>query len=257
MSETIVNWLLGLISNPLLVVGLVLILIAAFLKDEKLTGAPNFKPATLFKKTFNPLPTLAFRSLIGLGIASVFMGILQLSGFLGEVAPLAVSNSKERVIESFPIKVFDYDGVGDSKVKQGWAKLAIAFPDQKPVYHFDYDLPSDGTFGYAGLDFRFDQTQDLSGYRSIKVVLNYFDDTAQSELFIKDISFQGDYVLLGKSTLPGGTLSVVGTEYAYMIPLSNFVKPNFKAIYEIGFSVDTDITKGKHKITVEKISFLR
>ena len=257
MSETITKWLLGLINNSLLVVGLLLILVAVFLKDEKLMYAPGFKPATLFKKSFNPLPTLAFRALIGLGIVTAFAGILQLSGLLGGVNPLAISDSKGRSIESFPLKVFDYDGVGDSSVKQGWAKLSIAFPNQRPIYQFDYDLPTDGTFGYAGLDFRFDQTQDLSDYKSIKIGLSYFDDLTQSELFIKDISFQGDYVLLGKSTPAGGSLSVAGTEYTYTIPLSSFVKPNFKSIYEVGLSVDTDITKGKHKIAVNEISFIR
>lgn len=257
MSETITNWLLGLVNNSLLVVGLLLILVAVFLKDEKLMYTSNFKPATLFKKTFNPLPTLAFRMLIGMGIVTVFAGILQLSGLFGGANPLAISDSKGRRIESFPLKVFDYDGVGDSNVKQGWAKLSISFPDQRPVFQFDYDLPTDGTFGYAGLDFRFDQTQDLSDYKSIKIVLSYFDDLTQSELFIKDVSFQGDYVLLGKSTPVGGSLSVAGTLYTYTIPLSNFIKPNFKSIYEVGLSVDTDITKGAHKIAVNEISFLK
>ena len=157
----------------------------------------------------------------------------------------------------FPIKIFDYDGVGDSQVQQGWAKLAVAYSDQKASYLFDYDLPSDGTFGYAGLDFRFEQTQDLSEYKNIRIVLDYFDDASQCELFIKDISFQSDYFLLGKTTPPGGTLKISGTEYTYEIPLSVFTNLDFKAIYEVGFSVDTDITQGKHSITLKQITFVR
>ena len=172
------------------------------------------------------------------------------------VSPQAITEA-ETAIEFFPIKIFDYDGVGDSQVKQGWAKLAIVYSDQKANYIFDYDLPSDGTFGYAGLDFRFEQTQDLSVYKAVRVVLDYFDDASQCEFFIKDISFQGDYFLLGKTTPPGGSLRISGTEYTYEIPLSVFTELNFKAVYEVGMSVDTDITQGKHSITVKQIIFVR
>lgn len=171
--------------------------------------------------------------------------------------PSQAVTESERTIESFPIKIFDYDGVGDSQVKQGWAKLAIAFSDQKTSYLFDYNLPSDGTYGYAGLVFRFDQSQDLSSYQTIRVVLDYLDDTSLCELYINDISSQGDFYQLGKTNLPGGILKIDGTEYSYDIALSNFVKPNFKAIYEVGLSVDTDITKGGHRIVLKKITFVR
>ncbi len=166
-------------------------------------------------------------------------------------------DASERSIESFPLTLYDYDGVGDSAVKQGWAKLSIAYSDQRARYIFDYDLPSDGTFGYSGVDFRLGQTQDLTQYKFIRLVLEYFDDVTQCELFIKDISTRGDYVLLGQSAPAGGSLKTSGTVRTYEVPLSAFSDTDFTAIHEVGLSVDTDITQGKHTIVVRQITFLR
>ncbi len=173
----------------------------------------------------------------------------------GGAAPAA--DARELDIESLPVHVFDYDGLGDAGVQQGWGKFTAAFLNGKASYLFDYDLPTDGKAGYAGLDFRFEQTQDLSQYRSMKVVLEYSDDQAQCELFLKDVSWKADYFLLGKTTPPGGSLTIRGLEYSYEIPLSLFQKPDFKAIYEVGLSVDTDITTGTHRITLKQITFVR
>jgi hypothetical protein len=227
------------------------------------------KPKTSSEKAFSP----DWKSVgVGLVAGMILLAIIVAAGgrlekvnLLGaEVAfPTAVGDSmpdtaeSERGIESFPIKIFDYDGLGDNEVQQGWAKLAVAYSDRKPEYIFDYDLPSDGTFGYAGLDVRFEQTQDLSDYNTIRIVLDYPDDASQSELFIKDISFQGDYFLLGNTTPPEGSLKIDGTQYTYEIPLSVFTNLDIKAVYEVGLSVDTDITQGKHSITLKQVIFVR
>lgn len=227
------------------------------------------KPKETTEKSFSP----DWKS-VGIGIVAgmILLALIVAAGgrlekvnlFGAEIAfPTAVSGSpsvpdeKERAIESFPLKIFDYDGLGDNAVKQGWAKLSIAYSEQKAKYIFDYDVPTDGAFGYAGLDFRFEQTQDFTEYKFIKIVMEYFDDATQCELFIKDVSFEGNYVLLGQVALSGGSLKTSGTERVYEIPLSTFGNADLKAIYEIGLSVDTDITLGKHTIVVKQISFLR
>ena len=171
--------------------------------------------------------------------------------------PPVATESGERMIESFPVTVFNYDGLNDSSVQQGYAEISVAYLDQEPHYLFDYYVPSDGTYGYAGMVFRFDPPQDLSDYRTIRVVLEYLDDTSLCELYINDITSKGEFYLLGKNNLPGGVLRINGKEYSYEIALSNFKKPNFKVIYEVGFSVDPDITKGNHRIVVKQISFIR
>lgn len=187
----------------------------------------------------------------------IWIGLLWGDGFAEK--PFSISsNIKEVQIESFPLKVFNYDGLQDSQVNQGLAELMISYSEGKPSYLFDFELPSEpNTFGYAGLDFRFDQTQDLSSYKIIKVVINYFDESTFSELFMKDITFKGDYIFLGNQAPVGGSLKVDGPTYTYEIPLTAFPSPNFKAIYEVGFSVDTDIVRGSHRITVSEISFIR
>ncbi len=160
-------------------------------------------------------------------------------------------------INSLPVNVFDYDGLGDEQVGQGWGKFTAALSEGRTTYVFDYDVPSDGRAGYAGLDFRFQQTQDLSQYRAIQIVMDYPDDRAQCELFLKDVAWKSDYILLGRTTPPGGSLSIRGAEYTYEIPLSAFPTPDLKAVLELGFSVDTDITTGAHRITVKQVRFIR
>ena len=265
-------WSIHFLKLLFIIIGPVIFILAILSRDISSIMLDQ-KPFLKIKDfEFNPLISRKIRlGLLYIGITTFVVGFLWIfvveiqTPFVSRLSPTSTSSlvpsqaitESERTIESFPIKIFDYDGVGDSQVKQGWAKLAIAFSDQKANYIFDYDLPSDGTFGYAGLDFRFEQTQDLSVYKAVRVVLDYFDDASQCEFFIKDISFQGDYFLLGKNTPPGGSLKINGTEYTYEIPLSIFTKLNFKAVYEVGMSVDTDITQGKHSITVKQIIFVR
>jgi hypothetical protein len=184
-------------------------------------------------------------------------------GIMKVVIPTAAQGAaptaggSELAIESLPVSVFDYDGLGDAEVQAGWGKFTAAFSGGKASYLFDYDLPTDGRAGYAGLDFRFQQTQDLSQYEFIKIVLDYPDDGAQCELFLKDVAWKAVFFLLGKTTPPGGSLTIKGTEYSYEIPLSTFKDADLKAIYEVGFSVDADITRGAHRITVKQITFGR
>lgn len=166
------------------------------------------------------------------------------------------TDKSERSIHSYPVTVFNYDGMNDDNVKQGYAELSISYVNQEPHYFFDYYVPSDGTYGYAGLVFRFDPPQDLSAYQTIRVVLEYLDDASLCELYINDITSKGEFYLLGKNNLPGGVVRINGSEYSYDIALSNFKKPNFKVIYEIGLSVDQDITSGAHRIVLKDISFL-
>jgi hypothetical protein len=210
---------------------------------------------------------------IGVAVGMLLMAVLMAAGgrveewnfgIMKVVIPTATLSSTlpedqaHRPIESFPITVFDYDGFYDAQIKQGTAELTMGYSEGAAQYLFDYELPlEDGVFGYAGLDFRFDPPQDLSEYKTIEVVLNYFDDTTSCELFIKDISFHGNYVLLSKQPPAGGTVQINGTEYIYEIPLTAFQEANLKATYEVGLSVDTDITKGKKRIAVEQIAFLK
>jgi hypothetical protein len=256
MIESIGQWLMGLVNNSLFVAGLLLIFVATFLKNEQSVQSSKIKPATLGKKTFNPLPTWAYKTLIILGIFFVFVGALQ----MGNNSDIPKYNSlfpKSVDIESFPVKVFNYDGLQDTKVNQGTAELSISYQDKEVDYLFDYSLPVDGSYGYAGLVFRFNQNQDLSKYKNVRVVVEYLDNSSICQLYINDSLAKGNFYRLDRANMPEGVLKIEGTEYSYDIPLASFVNPNFKIIYEIGLSVDTGFTTGGHRIILKQITFTR
>jgi len=252
----------NIISNYLF--PLILLILSIWLILVQIEGEGKQEPVKFLGIELPPLRVSAksrnFFRIVGMSlmIATIgWIGLLWDNGMSD--SPFSISsNSKEVRIESFPVKVFNYDGLQDPQVNQGWAELSIGHSEGSTSYLFDFDLPTESDlFGYAGLDFRFDQTQDLSSFKTIKVVINYFDESTFCELFIKDFSYKGNYILLGNQSPTGGSLQVNGTEYTYVIPLSAFPDPNFKAIYEVGLSVDTDIVRGKHRITVSQITFTK
>lgn len=187
------------------------------------------------------------------------------------VSQLVVDRSATR-IESLPSKVFPFSGANDPSIRQGLGFLDIEFRSENVfAYHFSFNLPTDGTYGYAGFTFWFVDSnninqfssQDLTRFSSIQVTIQYESNLHQSELFIKDIAYsEGDeskhanYLILRNEAPPSGKLEVDGKRYKFTIPLSIFDKVDLKAIREVGFLADTDIPQDERSFIVHQVVFI-
>ncbi len=164
-------------------------------------------------------------------------------------------------IESLGLVAFPYGGEGDPRVRRGRGSLSIIYEEASPVgYILDYSLPDTGE-GYAGLAFRFHQSQDLTDFEAVEMTISFGDEQARCEVFFKDIDDQTDYVRLGVPMLPTSDVAVRidGQKQTLRIPLStNFPRVDISAVREIGFNANTSFSpRGTHTCTVTGINFLR
>ncbi|MBI5963090.1 MAG: hypothetical protein HY863_06420 [Chloroflexi bacterium] len=191
--------------------------------------------------------------------------------------PTSVSDSNvatsSRKIESFPAKVFAFGGAYDSPPQKGLGFLEVEYqPQNRFVYHFSFDLPIDGTYGYAGFTFWFIDpnnakqfsSQDLTSFNSIEITLKFESDLHHCQFFIKDIAYilhdesnHVNYTLLGQTAPPNSKIEKSGDEYKYTIPLSNFDKIDLKAVREVGFVVDAGVPQDERSFIVREILFTR
>lgn len=224
---------------------------------------------------------------IGIGIGMLLLFLITLRGGRVEewnlgiakivfptptaMSPLILDQSITR-IESLPSKVFAFSGANDPSIGQGLGYLDIEFrSEDRLAYHFTFNLPTDGTYGYAGFTFWFVEpnnikqlsSQDLTRFNSIQITLQFESSFHQSELFIKDIAYvEGDetshanYVTLRNEAPPNGKLEVNGNQYTFTIPLSNFEKVDLKAVREVGFLADTDLPQDQRSFAVHQILFV-
>jgi hypothetical protein len=84
MAEKAVEWLQSIITNPLFVIGLLLVLLASYLKDEDTVKSKIAKPAKFFKNELRPLPKWLYLAMIIAGFGIVIAGVLQVGGVLPE-----------------------------------------------------------------------------------------------------------------------------------------------------------------------------
>lgn len=155
-----------------------------------------------------------------------------------EKAPLPQT---EVPMESLPAHIFAFAGDG------GWSTLDVYFKDEIPSYNFTYSLPTEGTSGYAGLTFKFEDGADLSEFESVSFLLR-IPPNEEADLLIKDIA--------GKELryrVRGGPQA----ETKLDVPLSNFKDVNLKAVREVMFFVDTGFTTGDRAFSVKEMKFLR
>ena len=149
-------------------------------------------------------------------------------------------------VESMPVHIFAF--AGNNNPDGGWSVLDIFYEDDsKPIYKFTYSLPTDGTSGYAGLAFKFEQEADLSEFESISFLLRIPPDE-EVDLLIKDISGQEL-----RYRLRGGPQDETEMDIAF----SNFNDINLKAVREVMFFVDSGLITGDHSFFVKDIKFLR
>jgi len=201
------------------------------------------------------------------------------SGVLSSSTPGVEEFDKK--IESFSTKVFAFSGAYDDPPQQGFGFLDVEHqPENRFVYRFSFDLPADGTYGYAGFTFWFIDPkyanrlidpkdtkqfspQDLTGFNSIEITLRFESDLHHCKLFIKDIDYiehddnHVNSMSLSQFAPPNSKIEKRGNEYKYTIPLSNFDKVDLEAVREIGFLVETGALQDEKPFIISEILFTR
>jgi hypothetical protein len=152
----------------------------------------------------------------------------------------------ETRIEELPVHIFAF--AGNNNPEGGWSAFDFFVdPDLKPVYMFQYSLPTDGSEGYAGLTFKFEQGADLSEFRTLSFLLR-IPTSEEIDLVLRDIA--------GKELryrLKGGPQS----ETQMDIALSNFKDLNLKAVREVMLFADTGFVTGGHTLSVKDMKLVR
>jgi hypothetical protein len=165
---------------------------------------------------------------------------------------------KEFHIESMPLRAFAYSGESDPAVGKGRGWLSIVYDKASvPGYRLDYTLPDDG-YGYAGLAFKFSESQNLSGYKFVEVTLKLEDKHIRCELALKDLSAKADYVPIGAgvSLVKGATVAADGDQLVFKISLETGFNIAREAVAEMGVSCDTEFSRGNHSFTISEVKFL-
>ncbi len=180
----------------------------------------------------------------------------------GNSLPIAeIENDDILSIESLPSYVIAYGGEDNlDDTSEGTAILTIIYgEDMGTGYIVDYYLP-DASDGYAGLAYKFLEPQDFSDYKFVEIKIDFGDERAGCDFYMKDISNKSDSVRLS-NTIQSNTemnVDIFGTTQLVTIPLSSsFDNINLSVIHDIGCNTYTSISTGNHTFIISGIKFLK
>jgi hypothetical protein len=168
--------------------------------------------------------------------------------------------SKYLPIETIPMDFFCYSDEIDKHVTgKGWGRLIIRTENARAGYVLEYSIPDTGD-GYAGLSFTFSSDQDLTEFEFIVFTINFGDNQARTNLYMKDIAKSGNIVPLGVGIpiAQGATVNTNGSDQTFKIPIAtNFSSLNRKVVREIGFNSDQGTSRGWHTFKVSDVKFVK
>lgn len=181
-------------------------------------------------------------------------------------AKAMLMNNNSIPIESLPLTTVAYGGEAEPDGKgKGSGRLSISRYDiYQARYILDYWLPNEGN-GYAGLAFLFSAVQgstkyqDLSKYEHIEMTIDFGGEQIRCYLEIKDASGKSGRIRLGDNVYqPKDTVVTInGNERKITVPLkTNFSSIDWKIVNEIGFVIDTDFSRGEHRLIINSIKLL-
>lgn len=155
-------------------------------------------------------------------------------------------------LEENPFTVYPYDGEHDDDVDCcfGMADFEYVLDSNlEPGYALQYEIPAiSEKFGYAGIAFVFEQSQNFSEYKKIEFSVAFTNEAEKFELNFEDIAGTKEpYLIVGK----------LDSENTYVVPLNNYKAVDFKAIRAISLQVDTQFIRGNGRIVVKDITFTK
>lgn len=220
---------------------------------------------TANKKTFTPSrSTLWWAMLPGSLLGLVISIVLALFLFQGSIFS---SDDRTLSLEQLPFVAFTW-AIATNSDETGSTRLEVSNDTKKAMYHFEYTLPVTSTsYSGAGLTFRFNdlnnQTeydpQDLTEYSHVSVSITFDSPDAHCAFILWDVSDESDAVLLGPNVDLNADIDRKRNSLTetFTIPLGTYYKDvSLKDIKDMTCAVDTDISTGKHKLTIKDIVFL-
>jgi len=200
--------------------------------------------------------TQAQASIIAAVIGGLFLIILAFLTPWAEIIvkqPTRTPKATSLAIEQLPFTIFPFDGEHDPNnvgccTGSAYFKYAIN-ADHLSEYAFDYSLPADSQkLSYAGLAFVFDESQILSEYQNIELTITFSNQANQIEIRFEDIALINEaYRIVGKTN----------SQNTIIVPLSNFVKTDLKAVRAIDFQVDSHFALGNGTVVIKNIKFTK
>jgi hypothetical protein len=176
--------------------------------------------------------------------------------------PVMVAPTGERnvvSIEEIPFEVFAYGGDNDPTIGKGSGTLLVVRNGITGTeYYLDYFLPDEGD-GYAGLAFRFLDSQDWTPYEFVEVTISFEDKEASCDFGIRDYADEVGYVRLGGSDPSSDiALTINGKQQTAKIPLAtNFKTVNRKIVHELIFNADSYFVRGHHVLKIISVKLLK
>lgn len=191
--------------------------------------------------------------------ATIFAALIAVVGIIigSFLTPLAewlinkpTTNSRALTIEQIPFTVFPYGGDSNPSCCVGQGSMGFKNNSNlQPIYSLDYNLPENETrLGYSGLAFTFEQSQNLSEYYAIEFNIFFGDGINQSDINLKDITFKDIAFHVTGNANQWNTI---------VVPLTNFIGVDLKAVQVIEFEVLSNYTTGNHRFEISNIQFIK
>jgi hypothetical protein len=111
---------------------------------------------------------------------------------------------------------------------------------------------------YGRLVFFFKETQDLSRFDFLEIVLTFENENTRTGFYIQDIAGKLSGISVGGGLpLPDGVEDKIsGKQHKITIPWSYFSVANKKALNALFFDIDNTAASGSYGITVDSIKFI-
>jgi hypothetical protein len=159
--------------------------------------------------------------------------------------------------------LYPFNGLDNPQYGQGRGRLfVLRTSDTNLDYQFEYILPDQG-YGYAGLAFHFPAKFDTTPYNHLEVTLSLGDDKANCDVYLKSGEVV-QYIRICDGSFAGsdGDKNRIGSQknlgiLTVTIPLRSHFRRVDPLIDEVGFSVNTDFTRGLHSFTIHDVKFTK
>ena len=160
-------------------------------------------------------------------------------------------------IEDFPGEIFNFSG------NSGYAELHVIRKASDDFdYLFYYRMPESGD-GYAGIFFRFTPTVNFTEFASLQATVSFGDENAICEIYLEDQDGRKSYIALWNNKLVNASadarIEIEGNNRIFTIPIAgNFLDvPNKQSIAGIGISINTNVLRGSHSCTIQRLYLLK
>lgn len=166
-------------------------------------------------------------------------------------------------IDKHSSSFYSFHGISDPKFNNGSGRIfVLQNPPNDFDYKFEYDIPERGN-GYAGFVFTFSPNFNFTPYTYLEIALSLGDSEANCDVYLKEGTIANyiricDGSLVGALTKDKIELSRANDMLIVKIPLLNEFKDiDLRQVEELGFSVNSDFSRGFHSFTINSVRLIK